>query len=163
MIKLHDITIAQQKIKRYLDQTPLVYSPALSERSGAEVWLKLECRQPTGSFKVRGALYKMMSLDDEARAKGMVTASAGNHGLGTARAAQALGLEQLTIFCPETTPQAKVNKLKRFPIILKQVGAPTMTPIRPQRSLPRRPERPISQPTMIPPSSPEPVLAAWRL
>jgi threonine dehydratase len=87
------------------------------------VWLKLECRQPTGSFKVRGALHKMMALDDEARARGVVTASAGNHGLGTALAAKTLGLEQVTIFVPQTTPAAKVTKLARFPIDLHQVGA----------------------------------------
>ncbi len=122
MIKLHDITIAHQKIKPFIQETPLVYSAALSERSGAEVWLKLECRQPTGSFKVRGAAYKMMSLDDEAKAKGIVTASAGNHGLGTAHAAKALGMDNVIIFVPTTTPTAKVNKLRRYPVTLKQAG-----------------------------------------
>jgi threonine dehydratase len=122
MLKLHDIVLAQQRLSPYLQPTPLVYSEALSERSGAKVWLKLECRQPTGSFKVRGALYKMMALGDGARAKGVVTASAGNHGLGVAYAAKALGLSQTTIFVPCSAPAAKVTKLARFPINLRQVG-----------------------------------------
>lgn len=122
MLKLYDILRAQQRLKPYISASPLVYSPALSERSGARVWLKLECRQPTGSFKVRGALHKMLALDDEARARGVVTASAGNHGLGTAFAATSLGLERVTIFVPNTAPAAKVTKLRRFPVDLRQVG-----------------------------------------
>jgi len=122
MLKLHDILRAHKRLKPYIRHAPLVYSQALSERSGANVWLKLECRQPTGSFKVRGALHKIMSLGNEARARGIVTASAGNHGLGVAYAAQALELGQVTIFVPKTAPQAKVTKLSRFPISLQQVG-----------------------------------------
>jgi threonine dehydratase len=99
-----------------------LYSEALSERSGANIWLKLECRQPTGSFKIRGALNKLMSLEPEALAAGVVTASAGNHGLGLAYAARALRLENVTIFIPTTAPAAKVAKLKRFPVTLNQVG-----------------------------------------
>lgn len=86
------------------------------------MWLKLECRQPTGSFKIRGATYKMMQLGEQAETQGIVTASAGNHGLGTAFAAKALGVSNVTIFVPETTPQAKVTKLSRFPINLRKVG-----------------------------------------
>lgn len=122
MLKLHHILQAHQKIKPYIRHAPLIYSQALSKRSGAGVWLKLECRQPTGSFKIRGALHKVMSLTGEALAKGVVTASAGNHGLGLAYAAQTLGLDQVTVFVPETTPAAKVAKLSRYPIVLKQVG-----------------------------------------
>jgi threonine dehydratase len=122
MLKLHDIISAYKRVKPYIRHTPLIYSQALSERSGANAWLKLECRQPTGSFKLRGALHKMMVLDDAARAKGVVTASAGNHGLGTAYAAQALGLDQVTIFVPQTTPLAKLAKLARLPVNLQKVG-----------------------------------------
>lgn len=122
MIKLHHITLAYRDIKPHLGSLPLRYSPALSERSGAEVWLKLECRQPTGSFKIRGALFKMMALGEAARRHGLVTASAGNHGLGTAYAAKILGLDKVTIFVPETTPTAKVEKLRRYPVTLHQVG-----------------------------------------
>ncbi len=122
MLRLHDIVRAQERLRPYLAPTPLIYSEALSELSGARVWLKLECRQPTGSFKVRGALHKMMALDGQARARGVVTASAGNHGLGTAFAAKTLGLENVTIFVPGTAPAAKVTKLRRFPVDLRQVG-----------------------------------------
>ncbi len=121
-LKLHDIVLARQRLQPYLPASPLVYSDALSERTGARVWLKLENRQPTGSFKVRGALHKMMALDETARAKGVVTASAGNHGLGVAYAAKQLGVSQATIFVPTTAPTAKVTKLARFPIQLRQVG-----------------------------------------
>jgi len=122
MLKLLDIVQAHQRIKPYIRHAPLIFSEALSEQTGAKVWLKLECRQPTGSFKVRGALHKIMALGDQAKSQGIVTASAGNHGLGVAHAAQALGLDNVTIFVPETTPQAKVNKLGHFPITLQQTG-----------------------------------------
>jgi threonine dehydratase len=122
MLKIYDIFLAQQRLRPFLPPTPLLYSEALSERSGATVWLKLECRQPTGSFKVRGALHKIMALDDTARVRGIVTASAGNHGLGTAFAATTLGLKQATIFVPRTAPAAKVTKLVRFGLNLHQVG-----------------------------------------
>jgi threonine dehydratase len=122
MLKLHHIILAQKRLKSHIYPSPLIYSEALSERSGARVWLKLECRQPTGSFKIRGALHKMMTLDDEARATGVVAASAGNHGLGIAYAAKVLGLRKVNIFVPKTTPVAKVTKLSRYPINLEKVG-----------------------------------------
>jgi threonine dehydratase len=122
MLKLHDIIKAQQKIAPYLNQMPLVFSESLSEQSGAQVWLKLELCQPTGSFKVRGALHKILTMGEEARNGGLVTASAGNHGLGLAFAAKALGLRNVTIFVPETAPAPKVAKLQRFPIDLQQRG-----------------------------------------
>jgi threonine dehydratase len=122
MLKLYHILQAHQRIKSYIRQIPLMYSEALSERSGARVWLKLECRQPTGSFKIRGALYKLMSLAQDDLVKGVVTASAGNHGLGLAYAAKSLGLANVTVFIPTTAPKAKVTKLSRFPIQLRQVG-----------------------------------------
>ena len=122
MLKLKDIIQAHHRIQPYIRTTPLVYSDALSECSGAKVWLKLESRQFTGSFKTRGALHKLISLDDKKLNRGVVTASAGNHGLGVAFAAQKLGLTNVTIFVPKTAPTAKVTKLARFPVTLKQVG-----------------------------------------
>lgn len=122
MLKLHDIVMAQQRLTPYIRPAPLIYSEALSQQVGAKIWLKLECRQPTGSFKIRGALHKIMALGDEAQVKGVVTASAGNHGLGVAYAAKTLGLQQATVFVPATAPAAKVAKLSRFPITLRQVG-----------------------------------------
>ena len=78
------------------------------------MWLKCECLQPTGSFKVRGALNKVGLLTLEERARGIVTGSAGNHGLGVAYAAQAWGSVQADVFCPVTAPRAKVAKMRRF-------------------------------------------------
>jgi threonine dehydratase len=122
VLKLKDIIQAHKQIQPYIRSTSLIYSHALSARSHASVWLKLENRQYTGSFKTRGALYKLLSLDDEVLKRGVVAASAGNHGLGIAFAAQALGLTNVAIFVPETTPTAKVSKLARFPVTLTQTG-----------------------------------------
>jgi threonine dehydratase len=122
VLKLKDIIQAHNRIQSFIRTTPLVYSDALSERSGAKVRLKLECRQFTGSFKTRGALHKILTLENNTLDQGIVTASAGNHGLGVAYAAQALGLSNVTIFVPETAPAAKVTKLARFPITLNQAG-----------------------------------------
>jgi threonine dehydratase len=122
MLKLYDIILAQNRLKPHIRPSPLIYSEALSEQSGARVWLKLECRQATGSFKIRGALHKMMMLGDEAQAQGIVAASAGNHGLGLAYAAKVLEQRNVTIFVPKTTPVAKVSKLSRYPIRLEKVG-----------------------------------------
>jgi threonine dehydratase len=122
-LKLHDFVQAQQKLKPHLPATPLRYSRHLSQLSGAEVWLKLESLQPTGSFKVRGALHKLGDLLTENRAVQVVTASAGNHGLGVAYAAATLGAEHVTIFVPQTAPQAKIEKLRQFPITLHLAGS----------------------------------------
>lgn len=122
MLKLHDIVRAQQHLSPFITPTPLIFSQALSEQSGVNVWLKLEVCQPTGSFKVRGALHKLMALAGQAKQTGVVTASAGNHGLGVAFAAQKLGLTNATVFVPQSAPTAKVAKLRRFPIQLKQAG-----------------------------------------
>ena len=121
-LKLHHFIAAQNRIRAYIEPTPLRYSLDLSRLSGAEVWLKLETLQPTGSFKVRGALYKLLKLLDQGRLQPLVTASAGNHGLGVAFAAAALKVEPVTIFIPHTTPRTKVDKLRQFPVSLHQEG-----------------------------------------
>jgi threonine dehydratase len=122
MIGLPDILEARRQMAPYVSRTPLRYSPALSRLSGAQVWLKLENLQPTGSFKVRGALNKVARLTADERARGLVTASAGNHGLGVAYAARSLGGVAATIFLPDNAPRAKVEKLERFPVRLHQEG-----------------------------------------
>lgn len=103
---------AQARIGPYLLPTPLWHSPPLSRATGAEVWLKLENLQPTGSFKVRGALNKLLSIAPEALAKGIVTASSGNHG-----AATAWGLSKLkargTVFVPNQASSSKVEAIRR--------------------------------------------------
>jgi threonine dehydratase len=84
------------------------HSPALSALAGGDVFLKLETEQTTGSFKLRGAYNALALLTDDERARGIVASSAGNHGLGVAHAAHALGLHA-TIFVPSTAPRVKRN------------------------------------------------------
>jgi threonine dehydratase len=103
-------------------RTPLEASRWLSEASGARVSLKLECYQPTGSFKVRGALAAITQLDSETRARGVVTASAGNHGLGVAFASSRLGVDA-TVVVPDDASPAKVAALRQFPITLLTGGS----------------------------------------
>lgn len=122
MIELADFLQAQRRIRPYIHYTRLIHSDFLSELTGGDVWLKLENQQPTGSFKVRGALNKLSQLSEAEKARGIVAASAGNHALGVAHAATALGLAQVAIFVPETAPEAKLNKLRRFPITLHLAG-----------------------------------------
>ena len=101
-----ELVAAAAAVARSLPATPLVAAPAL----GRDVHLKLESLQPTGSFKVRGALAAMSALP--ARAE-VVTASAGNHALGVAWAATALG-RVATVLFPETASPAKLAALERF-------------------------------------------------
>jgi threonine dehydratase len=122
MLELKSILAAQARIAPFVRRTPLVHSAYLSARTGGEVWLKAECLQPTGSFKVRGAANKVGLLFAEQRARGIVTGSAGNHGLGVAYASQAWGGVRADVFCPSTAPLAKLEKLRRFEIGLHLAG-----------------------------------------
>ncbi len=92
-------------------ETPLEPARSLSQRLNNRIWLKCEDLQPVFSFKIRGAYNKMASLSQQALAKGVITASAGNHAQGVALSAQKLGCEA-TIVMPETTPQIKVDAVK---------------------------------------------------
>jgi threonine dehydratase len=123
MITLADVLTARNVVRPYVSQTPLVFSAPLSRMTGAEVYLKLECWQHTGSFKIRGALSKLATLTPEDLARGVVTASSGNHGLGVAYAGQVLRHPAATIFVPETTPAAKVNRLLAFDCRVCRSGA----------------------------------------
>jgi threonine dehydratase len=115
------IPIARQAIRDAVYRTPLEPSAWLSEASGADVRLKLECFQPTGSFKVRGATAAIAHLTSAQRERGVVTASAGNHGLGVAYAASRLGVHA-TVVVPDNASEAKVAALRRFPIDLQRGG-----------------------------------------
>ncbi len=114
VMDLADILAARRAIQPHVWRTPLIRSAGLSQIARGDVWLKLECWQRTGSFKLRGAVSKLASLSSEERAAEVVTASAGNHGLGVAYAAQALGLPSVVIFVPETTPLSKLEKLQAW-------------------------------------------------
>jgi threonine dehydratase len=123
MIQPADVLAAQRVIRPFLWHTPLAASSALSRLTGGEVHLKLECWQQTGSFKARGALAKLASLSPAEQARGIVTASAGNHGLGVAYAGQVLGHPAATVFVPECAPAAKLNRLATFGCQVRQAGA----------------------------------------
>lgn len=112
------ILSAAERIRPHIAETPLIPSPVLSERTGATVLLKLENRQTTGSFKLRGATNKLLSLSAAQRALGVVTASTGNHGLAVAHAASQLGIAA-TIFMPESASPRKVAKLRTFDVELR--------------------------------------------
>ena len=103
---------ALSRISSLIRKTPLQYSPSLSEKTGSEVYLKLENFQVTGSFKARGAANKLMILSKD-KPERIITASSGNHGSAVANAAAELGLEVL-IFLPKTVSPAKLNKIKLF-------------------------------------------------
>ena len=92
MITLSEVRRARELIAPHIIRTPLVYSPTFSSLSGYEVYLKLETMQKAGSFKVRGAMNRILSRRDEIGGKGVVTASAGNHAQGVAVAARAAGV-----------------------------------------------------------------------
>jgi threonine dehydratase len=111
-VTLLDVLAAARRIAPYVQRTPLERSAHLSDALGADVWLKLECFQLTGSFKLRGALNALLVLDEAARRRGVVTASAGNHGLGVARAASLTGLPAAVVV-PETASAAKVELLRQ--------------------------------------------------
>ncbi len=101
-----DVLAAAERIRPAVRRTRLLHSPRLGELAHGDVWLKLENEQVTGSFKLRGAYNALASLGSEERARGVVTSSAGNHGLGVAHAAKALGIPA-TIFVPSTAPAVK--------------------------------------------------------
>ena len=104
---------AAEKVKEVTLQTNLVYSEYFSAQSGNKVYLKPENMQYTGAYKVRGAYYKISTLSEEERAKGLITASAGNHAQGVAYAAKAFGCKA-TIVMPTVTPLIKVNRTKSY-------------------------------------------------
>jgi threonine dehydratase len=114
MLNLQHILAAQCNLSGLITRTPLEYSFLLSQRAGCEVYLKLENWQKTGSFKVRGATNKVASLTEEEKARGLMTASAGNHALGVAYAARALGNVPTTVFVPVNAPASKLNRLEEF-------------------------------------------------
>jgi threonine dehydratase len=112
VLSLADVVAAASRIRAFVARTPLERSAALSRAAQADVWLKLECFQSTGSFKLRGALNALLTLPAEARQAGVLTVSAGNHGLGVARAASLLGVPA-TVVVPATAAPIKVDALRR--------------------------------------------------
>lgn len=113
MLTLEKFEEASEVVKKVTLETKLIYSDFLSHQTGNRVYLKPENMQFTGAYKVRGAYYKMSTLSEEDRQKGLITASAGNHAQGVAYAAKCYGAKA-TIVMPTTTPLMKVNRTKGY-------------------------------------------------
>lgn len=113
MMTLEKFEEASELVKKVTNPTKLIYSEYLSAQTGAKVYLKPENMQHTGAYKIRGAYYKISTLTDEERNRGLITASAGNHAQGVAFAAKQFGCKA-TIVMPTVTPLIKVNRTKSF-------------------------------------------------
>ena len=113
MLTLEKFEEASEVVKKVTNETKLIRSNYLSEQTGAKVYLKPENMQHTGAYKPRGAYYKISTLTEEERARGLVAASAGNHAQGVAYAASAFGCKA-TVVMPEGTPLIKVNRTKNY-------------------------------------------------
>lgn len=113
MVTRNDIRDARETIHGKVHRTPILSASALGEMTGVKLFLKCEQFQKTGSFKPRGALNTLAHLSDEEKARGLVSASAGNHAQGLAYAARAY-VAQATIVMPSDAPQAKVNAVRGY-------------------------------------------------
>ena len=113
MMTLEKFEEASELVKKVTNSTKLVYSDYLSEQSGGKVYLKPENMQHTGAYKIRGAHYKISTLSDEERGRGLITASAGNHAQGVAFAAKKFGCKAVIVM-PTVTPLIKVNRTKSY-------------------------------------------------
>ncbi|NPD31384.1 threonine ammonia-lyase [Eggerthellaceae bacterium zg-1084] len=113
MLTLDRFEEASEKVREVIQETKLIYSPSYSDATGNRVWFKPENMQRTGAYKVRGAYYKISTLTDEERARGLITASAGNHAQGVAYAAQRYGA-RATIVMPTSTPLIKVERTRAY-------------------------------------------------
>jgi threonine dehydratase len=108
-----DVLRAQAVVRRYLEPTPLISRPAIDERLGFTAYFKCENMQPIGAFKIRGGIYFMSRLSGDERARGVVTASTGNHGQSIAYSAREFGVRAV-IYAPEGANPGKVAAMKRL-------------------------------------------------
>lgn len=113
MLTLEKFEEASELVKKVTNPTKLIYSDYLSDQCGGKVYLKPENMQHTGAYKIRGAYYKISTLSDEERQRGLITSSAGNHAQGVAFAAKKFGCKA-TIVMPTVTPLIKVNRTKSY-------------------------------------------------
>ncbi len=121
LIPYSDILAAAERIARLTPPTPLIRSEYYSQKLNANIYLKLEVLNPTHSFKTRGASNAVLLLSEAQRAKGVITASGGNHGLGVAYVAQSLGIPA-HIYLPRNTPQSKVEVFDAFDVQMVLAG-----------------------------------------
>lgn len=113
MLTLEKFEEASEIVRKVTSETKLIYSDFFSNQTGNKVYLKPENMQLTGAYKLRGAYYKISTLTQEERAKGLITASAGNHAQGVAYAAKKYGVKAVIVM-PTTTPLMKVNRTKSY-------------------------------------------------
>ena len=113
MLTLNKFEEACEAVNKVTQETKLIYSDYLSAQTGGKVYLKPENMQFTGAYKLRGAYYKISTLSEEERSKGLITASAGNHAQGVAYAARCFGAKAVIVM-PTTTPLIKVNRTKGY-------------------------------------------------
>jgi len=116
-----EVLKAEKRIRKYIRKTPLEYSPFLSQICNCSVYLKLESEQLTGSFKIRGAMNKLLSLSKVQRQRGIVTASTGNHALAVAYGLQKLNIKG-DIYLPENVAKSKIEALKYYNAPVKFYG-----------------------------------------
>jgi threonine dehydratase len=121
MLTLEKFEEASEVVKKVTQETKLVYSDFYSAQTGGKVYLKPENMQFTGAYKLRGAYYKLSTLSDQEREKGLITASAGNHAQGVAYAARCYGVRAVIVM-PTTTPLIKVNRTKGYGAEVVLVG-----------------------------------------
>jgi threonine dehydratase len=113
MLTLDAFEEASELVRKVTNDTSLVYSEYFSTQCGNKVWLKPENMQVTGAYKIRGAYYKVSTMTEEERAKGLITASAGNHAQGVAYAAKTYGCKAVIVM-PTTTPLIKVERTRSY-------------------------------------------------
>ena len=134
MIDIKDIEEARERRSGCIRRTGLEHSSAFEKLSGVDVYLKPECLQKTGSFKFRGASNKILSLSEEEKKRGVVTASSGNHGQGVACAAAMVGC-RATVIMPENGSPAKAASIKGYGAELLFCGTTSEERLKMARSL----------------------------
>jgi threonine dehydratase len=128
MVTIDKIKLARERIREYVKITPLQSAPYLSKLTDVSVFLKLESEQVTGSFKVRGALNRLLTLSKEETEKGVITASTGNHGLGVTFAAKQLGIDAKVVF-PVGASTVKRDRMKASGVeVIQDVGYEDIEP-----------------------------------
>jgi threonine dehydratase len=120
-MNLKKIYLARKRINDYIRRTPLEHSQFLSKLCKGDVWLKLENLQLTRSFKLRGALNKLLQLSDHDRKKGIITASSGNHAQGVGYVSRILDFNA-TIVVPKNTPKTKLEAIKQYEVEMIKHG-----------------------------------------
>ena len=121
MITIGTILDAKNRIEKYIYKTPFEKSMYLSN-DNTNIFLKMENQQRTASYKIRGALSKITSLSNKKKREGIVAISSGNHGAAVSYASSLLGLSNVTIYVPTTTPKTKIDKIEYYGANVEKVG-----------------------------------------